>query len=67
MDCKVYFSDGQIVHIQNIKNIKAVRNNADAESPARMMVAIYNDEDPMPVASFYDIRGYELIGRAKNI
>ena len=62
MDCKIYLQGGQIADVANVKSIKAVRSEHNKD---KIILAIYgtDDENRTPIASFYDIVGYELIGR----
>lgn len=61
MDCRIYLPDGQTVDVPNVLNIKAVPV-VDGDK-RRVVVALYNDDNQQPVASFYDALGYQLIGR----
>ena len=64
MDCKIYLQDGRDTTVEKVKNIKAVPHSEIGGSDLSLLrVIVYNDDDPKPVATFYNAVGYELIGR----
>lgn len=66
MDCKIWLKDREEpIEINNIENVKPVLTHGDIGINS---IVVYNDpNETKPIATFYNIEGYLLLNRAKNV
>lgn len=60
MDVRVYMTDGNMASVMNIKNVKAID-----KPDGTHIIVVYgiDDDNKEPIAQFFAVLGYEIMGR----